>query len=241
MANTSEAGHAKNVANLQKLIEQVTVFTKYDPPVTQLTIPNLQSLYETSLQEVESVETKRNANKDAIYARQQAFKDLKAKSTKILNQLDILNLPSGKMEQARSLNREIQGSSLKKEADPTLPATEKKENSTSRQSFTQQADNFGTLLQILSDIPTYNPNEVELKVATLTTYKDTLMATTRAVDQTQAALNNQFISRNNALYTEDTGLHSIALDVKKYVKSVYGATSPEYKNVSSIKFTDHKS
>ena len=241
MGNTSEAGHAKNVANLQKLIEQVTVYSKYDPSVTPLTLPNLQSLYDNALQEVGNVESKRNVNKDAIYARQQAFKDLKSKSTKIISQLDILNLPSGKMEQAKSLNREIQGSTLKKEADPTLPATVKKENSTSRQSFTQQADNFGTLLQIISEMPAYSPNEEELKVATLTTYKDTLMATTKTVDQTEAALNNQLTSRNKVLYSEDTGLYSIALDVKKYVKSVYGATSPEFKNVSSIKFTDHKS
>ena len=45
MPSTSEVGHAKNVANLQKLTEQVTVYTLYNPPVDNLTIANLQALY----------------------------------------------------------------------------------------------------------------------------------------------------------------------------------------------------
>ena len=37
MPSKSEVGHAKNVANLQKLTEQVTVYTLYNPPVENLT------------------------------------------------------------------------------------------------------------------------------------------------------------------------------------------------------------
>lgn len=47
MSKQYETGHAKNVANLQKLIEQVTVYTNYNPPVENLTIANLQTLYTT--------------------------------------------------------------------------------------------------------------------------------------------------------------------------------------------------
>jgi hypothetical protein len=43
MASTSETGHAKNVANFQKLIEQVKVYTQYNPSVNYLKIANLQT------------------------------------------------------------------------------------------------------------------------------------------------------------------------------------------------------
>jgi hypothetical protein len=43
MSSTSEVGHAKNVANLQKLIEQVSLYTLYNPPVDSIKIPNLQT------------------------------------------------------------------------------------------------------------------------------------------------------------------------------------------------------
>ena len=237
MPSTSEVGHAKNVANLQKLTEQVTVYTLYNPPVDNLKIANLITLYSTASTKLNEVEEKRNANKNAITLRQSTFENLKSTCTKIINHLEILGLPEGTLDQAKSLNRLIQGGQKK----TTIPTEEGKEEpktiSTSRQSYTQQAENFGILLQLLSTIPTYNPNENDLKLTNLNTYKESLVSSTHAVDQTEAELNNKLIERDNILYADGTGLYSIAQNVKKYVKSLYGATSTEYANVSSIKFT----
>lgn len=41
MSSQSEVGHARNVANLQKLIEQITVYPLYNPPVENLTVTSL--------------------------------------------------------------------------------------------------------------------------------------------------------------------------------------------------------
>jgi hypothetical protein len=237
MPSTSEVGHAKNVANLQKLTEQVTVYTLYNPPVDNLKIANLQTLYTTASTKLNEVEEKRNANKNAITLRQSAFESLKSTCTRIINQLEIIGLPQGTIDQAKSLNRLIQGGQKKTSTPPEEGKEEPKTVSTSRQSYTQQAENFGILLQLLSTIPTYNPNEDDLKLANLNTYKESLVSTTQSVDQTEAELNNKLIERDNILYTDGTGLYSIAQNVKKYVKSLYGATSTEYANVSAIKFT----
>ena len=237
MPSTSEVGHAKNVANLQKLTEQVTVYTLYNPPVDNIKIANLQTLYTTASAKLAEVEDKRNANKNAITVRQSAFENLKSTTTKIINHLQILGLPSGTIDQAKSLNRLIQGGQ-KKAVTPTEAGKEEpKTASTSRQSYTQMADNFGILLQLLSTITEYNPNEDDLKLANLNTYKESLMSSTQSVDQTEAELNNKLIERDQLLYADGTGLYSIAQNVKKYVKSLYGATSTEYSNVSAIKFT----
>jgi hypothetical protein len=74
-------------------------------------------------------------------------------------------------------------------------------------------------------------------LANLETYKISLVSSTQSVDQTEAELNNKLIERDQLLYADGTGLYSIAQNVKKYVKSLYGATSTEYANVSAIKFT----
>ena len=244
MPSQSEVGHAKNVANLQKLTEQVTVYTLYNPPIESLTVPNLQTLYTTSSTKLNEVEEKRNANKNAIALRQSAFENLKPTSTKIINHLDILGLLQGTLDQAKSLNRLIQGGQKKTIILPENPDNGQPSTtnpiSTSRQSYTQQAENFGILIQLLSTIPTYNPNEDDLKLANLNTYKDSLVSSTQAVDQTEAELNLKLIERDNILYADGTGLYSIAQNVKKYVKSIYGATSPEYANVSDIEFTNRK-
>jgi len=42
------------------------------------------------------------------------------------------------------------------------------------------------------------------------------------------------------LYTEGSGLVDVALAAKLYVKSVFGATSPQYKQISNIPFSRPK-
>ena len=240
MPSTSEVGHAKNVANLQKLTEQVTVYTLYNPPVENLTLVSLQALYTTASTKLTEVEDKRLANKNAIALRQTAFENLKPTCTKIINHLEILGLQQGTIDQAKSLNRLIQGGQKKTTTPPEEGKEIPKTISTSRQSYTQQAENFGILLQLLATISTYAPNEDDLKLVNLNTYKDTLVSSTQSVDQTEAELNLKLIERDQLLYADGTGLYSIAQNVKKYVKSLYGATSPEYANVSDIEFTNRK-
>lgn len=243
MPSTSEVGHAKNVANLQKLSQQVSVYTLYNPPIHNLMVANLQGLYATANAKLVEVEDKRNANKNAIALRQTAFENLKPILTRIINRLEILGLLPGTLDQAKSLNRSIQGNRKKRsvsaKTDDEQPSTNNS-ISTSRQSFTQQAENFGILLQLLATIPNYNPDEDELKLTTLSSYKDSLINATQFVDQTEAELNIKLIERDQILYAEETGLYSIAQNVKKYVKSLYGATSPEYATISPITFKKQK-
>lgn len=238
MSSTSEVGHAKNVANLQKITQQVSTYSLYNPPVDNISVASLQALYTAANAKLTEVGDKKNANKNAIVARQSAFEDLKSTCTRIMNLLEILGLPQGTLDQAKSLNRSIQGSSKKTTTPPEDGKEAPKSSSTSRQSFTQQEDNFGLLVQLLGTIPNYTPNEEDLKLANLTTYHQSLESATETVDQTEAQLNTKMIERDKILYAEETGLYTIVMNVKKYVKSLYGATSPEYTDVSAIKFTE---
>jgi len=236
MSNQNETGHAKNVANFEMLIEQVKTYTAYNPSIDNLKIPNLTTLYNSALSSLNSVKEKRIANKNAIAVRQDIYESLKPKTTRIINQLDILGLNKTTIDQAKSLNRLIQGSkktSNHNQEDEFETSTTK---STSRQSYTQTAENFSKLLQLITTIESYNPNTEDLKLENLTIYHTSLVDATQTVNQTEAELNTALISRNTILYKEASGLHDIALNVKKYVKSVYGASAPEYRNVSKIEF-----
>lgn len=113
MSSTSEVGHAKNVANLQKIIQQVSTYSLYNPPIADITVPNLQVLYTNADAKLAEVVEKRNANKNAIVARKTAFENLNSTCTSIINLLEIVGLPQGTLNQARSLTKTIQGSSRK--------------------------------------------------------------------------------------------------------------------------------
>ncbi len=243
MSSTSEVGHAKNVANLQKLIEQVSLYTLYNPPVDSIRIPNLQALYTSAITKLAELEEKRTANKNAIEQRQITFENLKPIATRIINLLDILGLPEGTINQAKTLNRTIQGTSKKPKPSENPDNGQPSPNnsiSTSRQSYTQQAENFGILLQLLATISAYTPNEDDLKLNNLNSYHASLVSATQPVNRTEAELNIKLTERDQVLYAEETGLYTIAQNVKKYVKTIYGATSPEYLNVVDIKFTNRK-
>ncbi len=90
---------------------------------------------------------------------------------------------------------------------------------------------------LVASEPSYTPNEVDLQVATLNTLAASLaLANTNVIDAT-TNLSNARITRDTTLYAPNTGLYDIQLEVKKYVKSVFGASSQQYKQVSKIKFT----
>jgi hypothetical protein len=58
-----------------------------------------------------------------------------------------------------------------------------------------------------------------------------------AVLNAEIALDNLRSQRDALLYSKTTGIVDKAFAVKAYIKSVFGATSTQYKQVSSIRFT----
>ncbi|MFZ2322345.1 MAG: hypothetical protein WAV89_01480 [Ignavibacteriaceae bacterium] len=103
-------------------------------------------------------------------------------------------------------------------------------------SYDNRLDNFDKLVRLLITLPEYAPNEIELSASSLQALHTNLLSLNSAVVNSYTALSNSRINRNNILYAPLTGLTDIAAGVKKYVKSVFGASSPEYKQVSGIQF-----
>ena len=112
--------------------------------------------------------------------------------------------------------------------------------SVSQVSCDQLIQRFTGLIAVLSSEPSYGPNEADLKIAALNTLKNLLITTNKAVSAAYADYSNAIIARNKTLYLEDTGLVSIALGVKKYVKSIFEATIDEYAQVKGLPFRNLK-
>ena len=103
-------------------------------------------------------------------------------------------------------------------------------------SFDNRIENFDRLIMLLSSIPLYNPNEEELKVETLKALHNQLKEKNSEVILPIVQLSNSRMTRNKILYSENTGLVDVALDSKTYIKSIFGATSPQYKQISKLRF-----
>ncbi len=248
MSSTSETGHAKNVANFEDLISYCIGYgVTYNPVNINIKVTALQAKQTASLAVLQTVKTTKTAFDNATNAREILFAPIKKLSTRVLNALEATTATDQTINDAKSVNRKIQGkraktvSTLAKAPVTTTPDPAPVPTPTtisvSQQSFDSLIDNFTKLIQVISTETAYAPNETELKVTTLNTLLTNLKAANTAVINATTSYSNARISRNTILYGADTGLTDLAAEVKKYVKSLYGATSPQYKQISNIKFT----
>ena len=239
MASTSETGHAKNVANLQDLISFVTGYgATYNPTKNSLKLAELNALVATSQTSLADVITKNTAYNGKVNDRVIAFKDLKSLSTRLINALQTTDATTQKVDDAKAFNKKMQGVRAKAITTPTDPNTPAPTTiSTSQQSYDSQIQHLAGIISVLESETSYAPNETDLQIATLTAKQTDLTAKNNAVANAYTNVSNSRISRDTTLYATTTGLFDIATEVKKYVKSIYGATSPQFAQIKGIEFT----
>jgi hypothetical protein len=244
MASTSETGHAKNVANFEDLISFCTGYgTTYNPSNAAIKLPALNTLFTSAKNSLSTINTTLPPWKMAINAREIAFIPLSKLTTRLINALDASSVTRQIVADAKTYARKIQGKRASEKLptvadDPATPVDEShKSISASQMSFDNRIESLDKLIQLLSSQTAYTPNEADLKVSALTTLIADMRTKNTAVINAYTPLSNTRIARNNILYATGTGLVDIAGEVKKYVKSVYGATSPQYKQVSGLQFT----
>lgn len=242
MASTSETGHAKNVANFQKLMEFVTGYgATYNPSKNSLKLPQLITLKATAEEALANVITKNTTFNNKVNERVAAFSGLKSLSTRLFNALQTTEATPETIGNAKTFNRKMQGKRASTSQTPTNPNdTVPNTISTSQQSFDQLIQHLTGLHSVLAAEPSYTPNETDLQVATIQAKITDLIAKNTAVATAYTSVSNARIARNEILYTSETAVVTTANEVKKYIKSVFGATSPQFAQVSGIMFKKPK-
>lgn len=251
MPSTSEVGHSKNVANFQDLITACNSFgSAYNPSNTTISITSLNTIYSNADNLIDNVDTANEQYHSAVGSRRNEFDTLKALSTKLLNAYIAVNPGKAKVANAKTINAKIQGTKLKKVKEVTVannnqttsnpPAETPKEISASQQSYDQQVEHFSKLVVLLAADPLFIPNEMALQTTTLNAKLVALKTTNTNIGITYTQVTNTRIARDHSLYDATTGLCDVAQTVKAYVKSLFGASSPEFKMVNKIEFKKRK-
>jgi hypothetical protein len=247
MASINETGHARNVGNFEELIGFCKGYgIAYNPSKSAIKIDGLTSLLTQAQGSLAALKAAKTIYDNATNAREVAFAPLKKLSTKIVNALAAVGANQQTIDDATTSHAKVQGRRMspKKVAVPAkegAAATDPTNNSVSQQSYDGQVENFAKLVQTVSAEPLYQPNEVELQPASLSTLLTNLRTLNTEVITTTTALSNARIARDKTLYNKDTGLRDVALAVKQYALSVFGKTSAQYKQVSGILFTGLRS
>lgn len=238
----SERGHANNSANLSTLVTILTAMgAVYNPVRVNLKLPALQALDTQVKNSLAQTATAEANYKNAIVARQLAFNALNTTATRSLNALKATETSAQVDQNAVALIRKIRGTrvstKLTAEQKAAAGSDAPKEISSAQTGFDNRIDFFDRYIKLLTTIPLYAPNENDLKLTALNAILTDLRAKHTAVISAEVALNNARITRNDLLYKPLTGVTDIAADVKTYVKSVFGANSPNYKMTTKLKFS----
>ncbi len=246
MATTSETGHAVNVKNFFDLINFCKGFgTQYQPSKLSIQIPSLESTYLQAKEAIDEIIRQTTAYNIAINERALLFKDNRTLSTRLINAFEMTDAPDATKKDVKGFNRKLQGkrASAVKETNSTVEgvnAEEPKTISSSQTSFNQQVEHLKALVALLESEPSYQPNEGELKVSTLKNLISQQNSANEQVSTAYTALSNARLLRDRVLYGEGTSLYNISLDIKKYIKAAFGASSQEYKQVGGVSITATK-
>ena len=243
MASTTESGHAKNVANFESLISYVKGYgATYNPSKDSIKVVALEAILVNAKQSLIDIDTVYPAYTNAVSAREFAFAPLSKIITRVNNAIKATDTTEIVDNSVKTLVRKLQGtraSAKISDEDKKLLAEDGKEVnqiSASQMGYDNRVENLYKLLMLLNSIPQYNPNEEELKISTLTALYEDLKAKNTAVVETTTPLSNSRIARNEVMYKPLAGLVDIAFDTKVYIKSVFGPSSPQYKQVSKLEF-----
>lgn len=247
MASISEQGHNRNAVNFDRLIINCSSYgAAYNPNKASLKIEALQALALEAQASLDFVNDKLPAYKNSISARKNAFANFDKLITRINSALIASDITKEIADSAKTIIRKLQGrrASSKKRVEEIKNeeevVKEKTQISSSQMSYDSRIENFDKLIKLLSSVNEYSPNEEDLKVTSLLALHEDLKSKNIAVINAQIELNNARIRRNNILYAKDNGLIEVAGNVKFYLKSVFGASSPQFKTISGIRFTKGK-
>jgi hypothetical protein len=235
---------SKQVAAFEKLVGYCNNFgAMYNPSKASMKVTALNTLLTSAQQSLQAVKNAQNAFTLAINVRQDSFNTLPKLCTRIINALEATDAPPSLITDAKIIRTRFR--SRTKESKPSAtpavvsstpaPPAQTPRGPISQLDYESRISNFYALIQLLSSEPSYKPNEVDLQIASLNTLLTGLRDKNKTVMTTQVALSNARLNRKKLMF-DTTGVYGTGKMVKKYISSVYGTTSDQYRQVQRLKF-----
>ena len=245
MPKHSDAGIAKKIANMGKVITQVqTLGTTYKPGNSLIAVAYLNARYVLSAGVLDENRTDKTDLKNAIGNRQLVFRPGKNKSSRLLNYLLSLSLPEEKIRFAQGINRKISGNRKGGDKDDPTPPTEGTtgENSgggghsTSQQSFDNMVSHWEEWKTFLESLTDYVANEEEFTIAGVAAFIQSMKDANDAVNQAESKEANSRNRRDDVVVNDKDSIVNLGDLVKRYIRSTLKPNNPVYKQIIAIKF-----
>lgn len=262
MSTTFETGHAKNIANFYHLLILLrNIGPTYNPSLVSIQLPQLEKLYLDAEDAHALTHSAFVTLSEASAVRSVSFKPLGVLLTRAFNAFKVCGAPAPLIDSAIPVIRKFRGkrasakiktsavlstdvvqpnidsqpTDVELPAEPVQPVI--KQISTAQVSFDMKLENFDKLINILEYCNDYHPNEDELKVGSLKSRFESMNTQNKLVMDAQVVMNTIRFKRNKILYDPHSGLTATTIIIKDYLKSAFGTSSNEYKQVIALHFS----
>lgn len=233
-----KTGKVKNVATFEKLVGICNdLGASYDPSKAAITPTALVTLLEQAQQSLKAVNVARATYVLAVNARKERYAGLHSLATRVVRALTASESSIENIYDARLIRRKLVSQpSVKSKGVSTAGEAGSEPKVSRRQShldYDGQANTFATLIELVQGIPSYKPNEADLKLETLKAVLADLQNKSQAVTTAARALANARIQRDKVLEGKD-GMVEISTAVKEYIRSVFGLNSGTSKELGKL-------
>ncbi len=239
----TESGDKSLLGNFRKMIDEASAESAYNPANVKLKVPALNAQYTAADGSVDALAAALAPNKLAISEREAKFAGVRELVVRSRNFLKASGASKEVVADAEQFVRKLSGGRKKprtKAAAAAAPSTPNAETpntrSSSQLSYDNQVGHLKSYIELVKNVPEYNPNEADLKVAALTAYADDLTNKNNAVTTTSAALTQARGTRDRLLYRDDDSVVNTARLVKNYVQAALGSDSALFKKIKALKF-----
>ena len=234
-------GNVKNLQAFGKLMGYCTGYGgKYNPGQQNLQVNALATLLNNAQQKIHEVQAARVALDQAKNERAEMHAAMKPLLSRVMNALKAMQVSKATLADGRSIVRSIYANRPLREpaAAPAETDAAGPKRIARGRDYATRLSNFAHFVRFVEEVPGYRPNEADLSVQAL---RDLLAAMRQAhahvtASEVQLARSRQL--RDVAMYRGTESLVPTALAVKRYVQSVFGNQSAEYRAVGALPFTN---
>ena len=234
-------GHAKNVANFETVVITVTNLGAVYNPSQPLILPAaLQTKLTAAKDAMQAVDLAEAAKKVAVNSRAAEFEDLDKLAVNVKRAAEVDVNDAAFTADLASIVRRMRG-----ERAGEIPADNPETagidesagtHSVSSRGYDNQIAYFADLIALLQTQPAYNPNDAEVKIATLETKLEDLESKNNAAKTANAALGSALDARDTILYDPDTGVLKIVKLIKAQLARKPGTDSAAYQQIVALDF-----
>lgn len=199
----------------------------YSPVKESLKLAAMTSQLSAARQTLENYATAKLGYASAINERQRVFSTLGITASRICAAMEGTDASSQVVDDVIILKHKLRGTTRKRKSSKKVAIEDTSSASRgplSQLDYDSKIRNFAAMIELLKLVPTYQPKQKELSVASLLAKLTQMMTTHRAVHKAKVALNNATVARAEAIYGT-RGITKTSSAVKKYLFSVLGSNA----------------